>query len=559
MKNKNKKPRFLAFRPGSIIYGIVLAVSLVFTQALRSPASAILFVFLLLLPIISLIYLVVARAGIKVYTECDNTRAEKGQPVSYEIKIINETPLPFPFVETVVSLPSENAVICRDELMRITLLPMGAHIINSVVSFPLRGSYDIGVKYMYIGDLFGMFRTEMKLELHRTVVVYPRSIIMAADSNRNDTDLPTPVTKRSASPEQAEPADIRNYIPGDSMKNIHWKLSSKSEELQVKNFSSNTDKHTYILCDLTFAGEDNHDLSSPAKKDEPKKKKLRRKRRGKAEQSAGVTSARTVGDAGGQGASADTELRDTSDRLAALGVTPESIAAIGNLDVMSEMSLEDSATRKGAKNAQKIAAERMARLAMSIADKESDDKGSIKRSPFNTENLPFAGELCADSTVELALSAMRYEVQRGAQCTILYPDERSDNGFGVLSSANDVPEDPSLIQFFTAPVCRDGESFSKLAMMVEQSAGLTIRMVTANTDIYSAAIFAAVPAAFGGAGTGCTAEVLLASPTDLWASETDRGVSAQAMSEELSRSSVGMRQFTTESGNDGSLRFTSGN
>lgn len=559
MKNKNKKPRFLAFRPGSIIYGIVLVVSLVFTQALRSPASAILFVFLLLLPIISLIYLVVARAGIKVYTECDNTRAEKGQPVSYEIKIINETPLPFPFVETVVSLPSENAVICRDELMRITLLPMGAHIINSVVSFPLRGSYDIGVKYMYVGDLFGMFRTEMKLELHRTVIVYPRSIIMAADSNRNDTDLPTPVTKRSASPEQAEPADIRNYIPGDSMKNIHWKLSSKSEELQVKNFSSNTDKHTYILCDLTFAGEENHDLSAPAKKEESKKKRLRRKRRGKAAQSAGVTSARAVGDAGGQSASADTELRDTGDRLAALGVTPESIAAIGNLDVMSEMPLEDSATRKGARNAQKVAAEQMARLAMSIADKEGDDTGSTKRSPFNTENLPFAGELCADSTVELALSAMRYEVQRGAQCTILYPDERSDNGFGVLSSANDIPEDPSLIQFFTAPVCRDGESFSKLAMMVEQSAGLTIRMVTANTDIYSAAVFAAVPAAFGGAGTGCTAEVLLASPSDLWASETDRGVSAQAMSEELSRSSVGMRQFTTESGNDGSLRFTSGN
>lgn len=557
MKNKNKKPRFLAPRPGTFLYGILLVVSLVFTQALRSPASAILFVFLLFVPILSIIYLVVARAGIKVYTECDTTRAEKGQNVGYEIKIINETPLPFPFVETVVTLPSENAVICRDELMRITLLPMGAHLINSKVSFPLRGSYDIGVKYMYIGDLFGLFRTEMKLELHRTVIVYPRNIVMSADSNRSDTDLPTSVTKRSASPEQAEPADIRDYIPGDSMKNIHWKLSSKSEELQVKNFASNTDKHTYILCDLSFSGDERHDPEAVNVKEEPKKKR-RRKRRGKAEQSAGVASAKSVGDAGGSEAQAKTDSRNADDRLAALGVTPEHLAAIGNLDVMSEMSIEDSASRKGARNAQRVAAERMARLAVSIGEAEKNTGEVGRKSPFVEENLPFAGELCADSTIELALSAMRYETQRGAQCTVLYPDARTDNGLGVLSSANDVPEDPALMQFFTAPVCRDSDAFGELAMMIEQSAGMTIRMISANTDIYSAAMFGAIPAAFGGAGAGCTAEVLLASPSGLWENESDRGVSAQAMSEELSRSGVSMRQFTTESGNDGNLRFTSG-
>lgn len=558
MNNKVRKPRFLSLRPGSIIYGIVLLVSLVFTQALRSPASAILFVFLLLLPIISLIYIVVARAGIKVYTECDNTRAEKGQPVSYEIKIINETPLPFPFVETVVSLPSENAVICRDELMRITLLPMGAHVVNSVVSFPLRGSYDIGVKYMYVGDLFGLFRTEVKLELHRTVIVYPRNIIMSADSNRNETDLPTSVMKRSSSPEQAEQSDIRNYVPGDSMKNIHWKLSSKSEELQVKNFSSNTDKHTYILCDLSFAGEDSHEKAEIAKKPDKIKKGKKRRRRAKTDSSAGVASAKSVGDAGGRGQTASGGIEGTAERLTALGVTPEYIAAIGNLDVMSEMSIMESSTRKGEKNAQRAAAEKMAKLSMMIESGLAKDNGTAKHSPFVEENLPFAGELCADSTIELALSAMRYEVQRGAQCTILYPDSRTDNGLGVLSSANDIPEDPSLIQFFTAPVCRKNGAFAELAMLVEQSSALTIRMVTANTDIHSAATYAAVPAAFGGAGTGCTAEVLLASPEGLWANEADRGVSAQAMSEELARNSVGMRQFATETGNDGNLRFSSG-
>ena len=556
MKNKNKKPRFLALRPGAILYGFLLVICLVFTQALRSPASAILFVFLLFVPLLSFIYIAVARAGIKVYTECDNTRAEKGQTVGYEIRIINETPLPFPFVETIVTLPSDNAVVCLDKLMRITLLPMGCHDIVSNVSFPLRGSYDIGVKYLYVNDLFGLFRTEMKLELHRTVIVYPRSIVMAEDSGRSDTDIPTPVTKRTASPEQAEPADIRDYIPGDSMKNIHWKLSSKSEELQVKNFASNTDKHTYILCDLTFGGDGVTESEEKAKDGKKQKRSKKMFRRSKTGSSAGVASAKSVGNAGGD----DTpkfDMRNPEERLAALGVTPEKLAAIGSFDVSDEVSVMDAATRKGSQNIQKLKAERFAKLAIAIDNEALAGEGEEKKSPFNEENLSFAGELASDSVIELALSAMRYEVSKGVDCTVLYPDARSDNGFGILSSTNDIPEDPSLIQFFTAPVCRDRSEFAKLAMMIEQSAGMTIRMVSANTDLYSSSVFSAIPAAFGGAGAGCSAEVMLSDPDNLWASTSAQSISAQALSSELSRSGVRMRQFTKENGNDGALRFTS--
>lgn len=557
MKDKNKKSRFIVFRPGSILYGILLLVSLVFTQALRSPASAILFVFLLFVPLISLIYIAVARAGIKVYTECDNTRAEKGQPVNYEIRIINETPLPFPFVEAIVSLPSENAVVCLDKLMRITLLPMGCHNIENSVSFPLRGSYDIGVKHLYVNDIFGLFRTEMKLELRRTVIVYPRNIIMTEESGRSDTDIPTPVTKPSASPEQAEPADIRNYVPGDSMKNIHWKLSSKAEELQVKNFASNTDRHTYILCDLSFGGLSPKDDNEEKKDKEKRSRKKKGRRIGKTDSSAGVASAKAVGDAGGKNAEHTGDSRNADDRLAALGVTPEKLAAIGNLDVMSETSVIDSATKKGTKNVQRQAAERFARLALSI-DAEQNSGEEVKyTSPYIEENLPFAGELCADSVIELALSAMRYEVSKGADCTVLYPDSRSDNGLGVLSSANDIPENPSLIKFFTAPVCRDRNAYAELAMMIEHSAGMTIRMVSANTDIHSTSVFAAIPAAFGGAGAGCTAEVMVSDPDGLWDSTSSKSIAAEAMSQELSSGGVRMRQFTKENGNDGNLRFTS--
>lgn len=56
-----------------IVYMLLLVLSLIFTQALRSSASAVLFIFMFIMPILSFIMVLVARASVKVYVECDNT------------------------------------------------------------------------------------------------------------------------------------------------------------------------------------------------------------------------------------------------------------------------------------------------------------------------------------------------------------------------------------------------------------------------------------------------------------------------------------------------------
>ena len=52
---------------------------------------------------------------------------------------------------------------------------------------------------------------------------------------------------------QNEYGDIRQYRPGDGIKNIHWKLSTKTEELQVRKYASDNGRGTAIFCD--FGGQ----------------------------------------------------------------------------------------------------------------------------------------------------------------------------------------------------------------------------------------------------------------------------------------------------------------
>ena len=61
MDNYTKRP-LVKFHKAAVFYALLLVFSLIFTQALRATASAVLFWFLVLVPILSLIYVLVGKA-----------------------------------------------------------------------------------------------------------------------------------------------------------------------------------------------------------------------------------------------------------------------------------------------------------------------------------------------------------------------------------------------------------------------------------------------------------------------------------------------------------------
>ena len=342
-------------------------------------------------------------------------------------------------------------------------------------------------------------------------------------------------------------------MPGDPIKNIHWKLSAKSDDLQVKNFSSNMDRNVYILCDLSFSGgvKPQQGVKAQTAKDADKgKKNKKKKRRERVEHSDAIASAMSVGDAGAYSPKVRSKPRGAEERLEALGITPADVAAIGSFEA------DEVATRGGAKTARRTAVERMAELAMKISI-DADAAAEVKERPvYDTDALVHAGELCSDAVIELALSLMHKEMLSGCNVTLVYPDPRNDNGIGVLTNESNMPESPELLELYTVPVSGSSRELSHLAMVIDASSGVTLRIVTANTDTESAAVDSSIPAMFGGAGSGCSAEVLVASPEKLYASPEAASAQITGITAELSRSGVRTRSFRRELSSDGTVRFT---
>ncbi len=250
-EKKNDTRWGFALTKNAAIYGAVLVAALIFTQALRSTLSNIFFVFVVLLPIVMGIYLLLARATLSVYRVSTSSTVEKNKPYTYQFKLSNSGIFPYPFIESFMLLPQEDMVRTTERCVWLSMPPLSTYDVNNTVSFHYRGTYEVGVKSFYVYDLFRMFRMRIRFEDYDTVYVVPRCLYIRDSRTRATADESDTMKKVGFSYDRVEISDIRDYRSGDSLKSIHWKLSSKSEEFVVRDYDSGTSRRTFIFADMS--------------------------------------------------------------------------------------------------------------------------------------------------------------------------------------------------------------------------------------------------------------------------------------------------------------------
>jgi uncharacterized protein (DUF58 family) len=245
------KRRFkFALTKGFVLYVLLWFGALVFTQALRSHISALMFVFVSVLPIISLLYMFTAAAAVTVFAKTSEEEAAKYAPLNFSVDIINGFPLPYPFLEADILLPNENAIRCIEKRVGLSLAPFHYYSISENIVFKYRGQYDIGVSKIYAYDLFRLFRMTIDIDVSVSIFVVPRRLVFDPTSAAAASDVNTDSMKNITGIDRSELNEIRDYRNGDHMKTIHWKLSSKTQELMVKEYTMNSGKNVYIFVDL---------------------------------------------------------------------------------------------------------------------------------------------------------------------------------------------------------------------------------------------------------------------------------------------------------------------
>ena len=123
------------------------------------------------------------------------------------------------------------------------------------LSIPLISSYPgivkLRINRICIKDLMGFFCFKKKVEAEAWSYVLPETIQMQ-DFNPEAFEMCALESEESTKKgnDFSDVSEIREYIPGDKLMKIHWKLSVKRDILMVKDSVSMSDKQMVILPEL---------------------------------------------------------------------------------------------------------------------------------------------------------------------------------------------------------------------------------------------------------------------------------------------------------------------
>lgn len=125
------------------------------------------------------------------------------------------------------------------------------------------GKLRIHCENAWVCDMLGMIRWHIKPFEDAYTVIYPKPVNMALEMSKNITGsaIEGGMVQNRKGNDSSEMYDIREYTPGDDIRAIHWKLSSKTDELILRQASNPAHYDVALLPDF---GLDVSDQNSEA-------------------------------------------------------------------------------------------------------------------------------------------------------------------------------------------------------------------------------------------------------------------------------------------------------
>lgn len=113
-----------------------------------------------------------------------------------------------------------------------------------------RGVFTLGPWSLITGDAFGLFEATLTYPEARTLLVYPRVMLLP--------DFPLPQGRTSGEVGRTQPANeptlltssVRPYAPGDSYHLIHWRKTAQHGDIMVKQFDMEPMGGLWLVIDL---------------------------------------------------------------------------------------------------------------------------------------------------------------------------------------------------------------------------------------------------------------------------------------------------------------------
>ena len=231
-----------------LYYIILLALFGVCAFFLHSRQLTVVFVIFLIFPVLSCVLAKYVSKKLSLTVTTDELWVEKDKETQLIFRFGNKSF--FPIINCIIDFKTENKYYPNEIKNTLNLsVPSGKYTAKLPITPTLCGIMNIKIESVTVKDALNIWGFKCKNFNDHYFYVRPvpeKNIGSLSASELYSEDSLTSVKNVNGT----QPDGIREYIQGDKLRNIHWKLSTKYSELLVKEFSDNNEEAAVLLPEL---------------------------------------------------------------------------------------------------------------------------------------------------------------------------------------------------------------------------------------------------------------------------------------------------------------------
>lgn len=234
-----------------IRYLIVIIINVFIMYVFHSYINLLLLIGLLLFPVYSIYGVCRVKRELSLKLVLPKEPMEK--ETEFHLSFILHNPTWFPLINGTIKLTTENCFY-EEKGVHYLNVPVRARRDTETV-YPIVMDYcgrlAVKAEEIRLLDLLGIYETVIPVGEERECLVFPKGELRNQEAGQIYINgVSEAMESKEKGYDFSEISGIREYIPGDKLQNIHWKLSMKKEELMVKERISVSAMQLNVLVEL---------------------------------------------------------------------------------------------------------------------------------------------------------------------------------------------------------------------------------------------------------------------------------------------------------------------
>jgi uncharacterized protein (DUF58 family) len=232
--------------PGRILVFLILSVGAVGTLVNGNVVYVRLLYLGTLLILISALLTSLALRGIRLERHARALRGSVGDIFEEHFEIWNDSLLPKLWLE----IQNDSNIPHSTGSRVLTFIrPHQKRIYVARIWLTHRGGFVLGPTTVASGDPFGIFRVSKGYPATSSLVVLPMLFSISEFATPPGLLPGGKAIRRKSIDITPHAAGVREYVPGDPMKRIHWPTSVRRDQLMVKEFEQDPQSEVWLFMD----------------------------------------------------------------------------------------------------------------------------------------------------------------------------------------------------------------------------------------------------------------------------------------------------------------------